>query len=66
MTFNLNLLLFAECTELVDQAVQSVGLNVQNQIVPSRDPKVVPLRKTLETTNISNGFQKWKKYKMES
>lgn len=66
MTFNLNLLPFAECTELVDQAIQSVGLNVQNRIVTSRDPKGVPLRKTCETTHVLNGFQKWKKYNVET
>jgi Asp/Glu/hydantoin racemase len=37
---------------LIDQAVQSVGLNKQRQIVTSRDPKVLQLRKMFETTNV--------------
>jgi len=57
--FDPNRLAFARCTELVDQAVQSVRLDTKSRIVTSRDPQVLQLRKTLETSNIPSGFQKW-------
>lgn len=57
--FDPNRLPFVECTERVEQAVQSIGLDTKSQIITSRDPQVLRLREILETSNVPGGFQKW-------
>src|SRR5262245_42486865 len=57
--FDPNRLSFAACTQRIQRAAKAAGLKADAGIVTSKDKGMPQLRKTLSTTNVPKGFQKW-------
>ena len=58
-TFDPNSVTFEQGAARVQAATKRVGLDVDQRIVTSRDPKARELRSVLRVRNVPQGFAKW-------
>jgi hypothetical protein len=57
--FQPNKLKIDACAQRVKDALRTIDLDMEKQIVTSRDKEAIQLRKSLGTRNIPGGFTKW-------